>query len=42
MNTDACIQCLCCMEICPQGAIELQPGGVLRLYAGIRRIFGRS
>ncbi|MCX5904130.1 MAG: DUF362 domain-containing protein [Proteobacteria bacterium] len=42
INEEACIQCLCCMEICPQGAIELRPGFLLKLFSGIRKVFGRN
>jgi len=34
-----CIQCLCCVEICPQGAIDLVPGRLLKIYSSIRKRF---
>jgi len=30
------------MEICPEGALALRPGRLLKLYAGIRRLRGRN
>lgn len=38
INTKNCIRCLCCMEACPHAAIDLRPGGLLRVYQGIRKI----
>jgi Fe-S-cluster-containing hydrogenase component 2 len=40
INQPYCIQCLCCVEICPHGAIDLVPGRLLKLYSTIRERFG--
>jgi uncharacterized protein (DUF362 family)/NAD-dependent dihydropyrimidine dehydrogenase PreA subunit len=42
MDDSRCIQCLCCMEVCPHAAIDLQPGGLLKAYAGIKKIFRKG
>jgi formate hydrogenlyase subunit 6/NADH:ubiquinone oxidoreductase subunit I len=26
-----CIQCFCCQEICPEGAIKIKPGWAMKL-----------
>jgi uncharacterized protein (DUF362 family)/Pyruvate/2-oxoacid:ferredoxin oxidoreductase delta subunit len=39
INKKNCIRCFCCMEACPHAAIELQPGGMLKVYQGLRKIF---
>jgi hypothetical protein len=30
------------MEICPQGAIELRPGALLKFFSAIRKILGKN
>jgi len=32
INAGECIQCLCCMEVCPNGAVDLKDGFLLNLF----------
>jgi formate hydrogenlyase subunit 6/NADH:ubiquinone oxidoreductase subunit I len=34
-----CIQCLCCMEVCPEGAIDLRDGFLL---AAFKKLSGKQ
>ncbi len=36
-----CIRCFCCLEVCPEGAISVQPGWGLRLVGGKSRVEGK-
>ncbi len=36
-----CIRCFCCLEVCPEGAISVQPGWALRLVGGKSRVEGK-
>jgi len=31
LNLDACIRCFCCQEVCPEGAVLVEDGALLRL-----------
>ncbi|MBW2554260.1 MAG: 4Fe-4S binding protein [Deltaproteobacteria bacterium] len=31
VDSKGCIQCLCCMEVCPNGAIDLREAFLLKL-----------
>ncbi len=37
-----CIRCFCCQEICPEGAIKIEPGWALNLYNQIRSMKSES
>jgi uncharacterized protein (DUF362 family)/Pyruvate/2-oxoacid:ferredoxin oxidoreductase delta subunit len=35
-----CIRCFCCQEVCPEGAILIEPGWALKLVGGKSRVEG--
>jgi Pyruvate/2-oxoacid:ferredoxin oxidoreductase delta subunit len=37
IDTKRCIQCYCCIEVCPEGAVELKLGRYLRAYEALRQ-----
>lgn len=41
LNLDACIRCYCCQEVCPEGAVMVEDGALLRLARWLRRRAGR-
>jgi uncharacterized protein (DUF362 family)/Pyruvate/2-oxoacid:ferredoxin oxidoreductase delta subunit len=37
-----CIRCFCCQEVCPEGAISIQPGWALKLVGNRQKAVGRN